>query len=74
MDKQSTMGFVLIGVILIAWMWLQSPPAPKPGQMPDSTHAAAQPVKPVPAPVAVPVSREHDPGLTGNVLRRSRQG
>jgi YidC/Oxa1 family membrane protein insertase len=74
MDKQSTMGFVLIGVILIAWMWLQSPPAPKPGQMPDSTHAAAQPVKPVPAPVAAPVSRDTTPVSLGTFFAGRDKG
>ena len=29
MDKQTTLGFILIGVVLIVWMWLQAPP---PGQ------------------------------------------
>jgi len=28
MDKQSTFGFILIGIILLGWMWLQSPPPP----------------------------------------------
>jgi YidC/Oxa1 family membrane protein insertase len=38
MDKQSTFGFVLIGIILLGWMWLQ---APAPQQHPaavDTTH------------------------------------
>lgn len=38
MDKNSTLGFVLIGVILIAWMWLQSPPPPPPSAPADTTH------------------------------------
>ena len=29
-SKLSTVGFVLIGVILVVWMWLQAPPPPKP--------------------------------------------
>ena len=30
MDKQTTIGFVLIGLVLIVWMWVQTPPAPAP--------------------------------------------
>jgi YidC/Oxa1 family membrane protein insertase len=30
MDKQTTIGFVLIGLIIIIWMWIQTPPAPHP--------------------------------------------
>jgi YidC/Oxa1 family membrane protein insertase len=30
MDKQSIIGFVLIGVVLVVWMWLQAPQAPLP--------------------------------------------
>ncbi len=42
MDKQATVGFILIGLVLMVWMWLQTPP---PGQRPpaggrDSTTAA----------------------------------
>jgi YidC/Oxa1 family membrane protein insertase len=30
MDKQSIIGFVLIGIVLVVWMWLQAPQAPPP--------------------------------------------
>lgn len=33
MDKQATIGFVLIGLVLIIWMWVQTP---TPGQRPPS--------------------------------------
>jgi len=46
MDKQTTLGFILIGVVLIAWMWLQAPPPPQPAQ-PD-TLAVEQTPPPVP--------------------------
>ena len=26
MDKQATLGFILIGLILVVWLWLQAPP------------------------------------------------
>jgi YidC/Oxa1 family membrane protein insertase len=32
MDKQTTLGFILIAVVLIVWMWLQAPPQPTPQQ------------------------------------------
>jgi YidC/Oxa1 family membrane protein insertase len=56
MDKQSTLGFILIGVVLIVWMWWQTPPpsAARPAGS-DSTHqqpARAQEVA-VPAPVEI---------------------
>jgi YidC/Oxa1 family membrane protein insertase len=31
MDKKTTLGFVLIGLVLILWMWLQTPPVPQRG-------------------------------------------
>ena len=31
MDKKTTIGFVLIGLVLLIWMWVQTPPpAPRP--------------------------------------------
>jgi YidC/Oxa1 family membrane protein insertase len=59
MDKQSVLGFVLIGLILIVWMWIQTPTNPPPRRSTvDSTSAqAVQPVHrdtlPAP-PVAAP--------------------
>lgn len=29
MDKQTTLGFILIGIVLIVWMWLNAPPPPQ---------------------------------------------
>ena len=49
MDKQTTIGFVLIGLVLIVWMWIQSPlPAQHPTPLPGSAdtlvaHAAPPP-------------------------------
>ena len=41
MDKHTTIGFILIGLVLIVWMWMQAPP-PQRGQAPavDTTHVA----------------------------------
>ena len=59
MDRSSTLGFVLIGIILIAWMWWQSPAPQQPVHGTDTTHAVAQkPATPEPAPVAAPAKAE----------------
>ncbi len=50
MDRQSTIGFVLITLVLIVWMWLQTPP-------PGETQAVRQDttaVQTAPAPESVP--------------------
>jgi YidC/Oxa1 family membrane protein insertase len=41
MDKKTTIGFVLIGLVLLIWMWVQTPPAP-PARPPaaDSSRSA----------------------------------
>jgi YidC/Oxa1 family membrane protein insertase len=50
MDRQSTVGFILIFIVLVVWMWLNSPvqkPRPaeqtaKPGLVKDTAQAMAQ--------------------------------
>ncbi len=43
MDKQATIGFILIGIVLVAWMWLQTPQVPPPAvQRADSVRAAVR--------------------------------
>ncbi len=37
MDKQSILGFVLIGIVLIVWMWIQAPPPPSQHPVPADT-------------------------------------
>ena len=58
MDKQTTIGFVLIGLVLIIWMWVQAPPAPAPHPAaPDSLRSAVAPPRDtvrVERPAAVP--------------------
>jgi YidC/Oxa1 family membrane protein insertase len=44
MDKQTTIGFVLIGLVLIIWMWVQTPTPPPPRPVTIDTVHAAQPV------------------------------
>ena len=65
MDKQSTIGFVLIGLVLIGWMWLQAPPPQHTVPQSDTTRTA----------VAVPrdsVKRE-EPRHVPPVAREGRQ-
>jgi len=46
MDKQTTLGFVLIGLVLIVWMWVQSPtPQQSRLPVPDSSRVATQPTR-----------------------------
>jgi YidC/Oxa1 family membrane protein insertase len=57
MDKQSTIGFILIGIVLVAWMWLQTPRIPPPTSPPtDSTHALGRDT--VQRPVVAPPARQ----------------
>lgn len=46
MDKQATLGFILIGIVLVVWMVLQAPKAPSP-QAPtqDTSRAVAAPAR-----------------------------
>jgi YidC/Oxa1 family membrane protein insertase len=39
MSKQETLGFILIGLVLIVWMWLQTPP-PRPTSPPGADSIA----------------------------------
>jgi YidC/Oxa1 family membrane protein insertase len=51
MDKQTTFGFVLIGLVLIIWMWVQAPPPEETGQAgPDTLEQLdTQTIDPAPA-------------------------
>ncbi len=65
MDKQSTLGFVLIGLVLIGWMWLQAPPPQHTMQRSDTTQTA----------VAVPrdTIKKEEPRMPPTVVREGRQ-
>jgi YidC/Oxa1 family membrane protein insertase len=58
MDRQATIGFVLIAVVLMVWMWFNTPPPPKqkPGQT-DTTHAATTSVHDSPKPQLSPAQQ-----------------
>jgi YidC/Oxa1 family membrane protein insertase len=45
MDKKTTLGFLLIGLVLIVWMWVQTPPSHQPAtpQRPDSGMGQVKP-------------------------------
>ena len=48
MGKRETLGFILIGVVLIVWMWLNSPPPPKQGGVAQSDTTRTTPLQHVP--------------------------
>ena len=64
MDKQATLGFILIGLVLIVWMWLQAPTTPPPRETPaaDSLRSAHADTA-VAAPARPPASQT--PPVTG---------
>lgn len=39
MERTQTLGFVLIFVVLVAWIWLNTPPPAPPGERPSATRA-----------------------------------
>lgn len=43
MDRQATIGFVLIAIVLMVWMWSNTPPPPKPKTASDTTLVAQGP-------------------------------
>jgi YidC/Oxa1 family membrane protein insertase len=43
MDKQTTIGFILIGLILFIWMWLSAPPPQHPGAPKSDTTTSSKP-------------------------------
>ena len=43
MDKQATVGFVLIAIVLMVWMWSNTPPPPKPTSARDTSLTATRP-------------------------------
>ena len=64
MDKSATIGFVLIAVVLFAWMYFQAPKPDQQKPITDTTHALTQTPRettervaktaPLPAPAAMP--------------------
>jgi YidC/Oxa1 family membrane protein insertase len=55
MDKRTTLGFVLIGLVLMVWMWLQAPTPPSGHQIIPDTNRV------VPTPQAEEVHRAAQP-------------
>ena len=70
MDKNTTFGFVLIGLVLIVWMWLQSPTVPPPKNVAGADSLRHTPavvhdtVKAEPPPVAQRDTLPHTPAET----------
>jgi len=56
MDRQATIGFVLIFVVLLAWMWLNAPnPAKKPTEA-QKTAQTRDSVRTAPVPIPLPAT------------------
>jgi YidC/Oxa1 family membrane protein insertase len=53
MDRQTTLGFILIAVVLIVWMWIQAPPPQQPAPARETTRQQKVDTLPA-APVAPP--------------------
>jgi YidC/Oxa1 family membrane protein insertase len=54
MDRQATIGFVLIFIVLLAWMWMNAP-APKPQAAANRTEQVADTAKIIAPPKTAPV-------------------
>lgn len=66
MDKQTTLGFILIGLVLIVWMWIQTPPPAERQQQVDTTKA----IQATPQPV-IPPTESHSPHSTSSTNQDS---
>jgi YidC/Oxa1 family membrane protein insertase len=57
MDKQTTLGFILIGLVMLVWMWFQAP-APQPAKAPgrDTVAVKVRETPPPPAPGDTPAA------------------
>ena len=56
MDKQTTLGFVLIGLVLIVWMWIQAPPPQQTKPPAIDTLQTSQPIKHEEKPASKPIA------------------
>jgi YidC/Oxa1 family membrane protein insertase len=59
MDRQATLGFILIGLVMLVWMWFQTPaPQPPRPATHDSVGVKVQEAPPVQHPVTPPAHVE----------------
>jgi len=66
MDKQTTLGFILIGLVLIVWMWIQTPPPAEPQHEVDTTKVIEANPKSV-----IPPTEFHSPHPTPSINQDS---
>lgn len=72
MERTQTLGFVLIFVVLVAWIWLNTPTTPPPDERATAAHAdSAKKEAPLAPPPSAPLSvRDTIPGdRTGRFFR-----
>jgi YidC/Oxa1 family membrane protein insertase len=75
MDRQSTIGFVLIFVVLLAWMWLNAPDPKKQAAATKTTQVAdtvRTPVAAKPAPIDTTTQRANQFGSLFNARATGR--
>jgi YidC/Oxa1 family membrane protein insertase len=73
MDRQSILGFVLIFVILVAWMWINSPKPNQPSPAPLKQPAAKDSVK-VEQPKKIQVKTSEGPDQYGKFFAERAKG
>jgi len=79
MDRQATIGFILITVVLLGWLWLQAPPPasqvtpPAQDTLRVADTVAVQRTSPPPPPVSLPVEMQPTDSL-GSLFRPRQLG
>ncbi len=81
MDRNTVIGFVLIGLVLMVWMYMNAPPPPQPGAGADSsavrTHRPApdtESAKAPPSPAAAREQEQSDPDSLGQFFSSAAAG
>ena len=63
MDRNTIIGFVLIGIVLMVWMWMNAPPPQQPGSPQDSLAAHAKVVDTLHTSIPTPPQRQTEDSL-----------
>jgi YidC/Oxa1 family membrane protein insertase len=76
MDRNTVIGFVLIGLVLFIWMWMNAPPPGQPPLVADSTAAAHHTASPesLKTPQSVPAASLEQTDSLGKYFSAFRTG